>query len=167
MDKSLDFNKILFGNVTEYKQLLTSLLESLKNVTPETYYDMAGSSNKGLSTIVVMDIINTILDSFDVISDKLYTNDLVVHEFPIFIELKNMVECLLVEPIFETDDYINLAIRLSSDFFTLMEVKLLLFEGYTNEVEAPVHIIDEYDKELDKYLERFNECRDEFINLSD
>ncbi len=167
MDESKELNRELFGDVTEYKNIITNLLESLKLVTPETFYDMASSSSKGLSTLVVMDIINTILDSFDIVSDNLYSNNLVVHEFPIFIEIKNMVECLLLEPIYESDDYLNMAIRLTSDFLTLMEVKLLLFDGYFNEVEAPDHIRDEYDKELDNYLERFNECRDEFIEMGE
>ncbi|MCD7782018.1 MAG: hypothetical protein LUG89_04935 [Methanosphaera sp.] len=167
MDKALDFSDKLFGNIAEYNKLITSLLESLKNVTLDTFWEMGSPQQKGLSTIVTMDIINTILDSYDVISERLYGNKLVLHEYPIFIETREMVECLLLDPIYENDDYLNLAIALSTDFFTILEVKLLLFEGYEHELLAPKHVINEYDKELDKYLERFDEYRNKFIEIHD
>ena len=167
MDEALDFSKKLFGNISEYNKLISSLLESLKNVTGDTFWEMGTSQHKGLSTIITMDIINTVLDSYDLIAENLYGNDLVVQEYPIFLEIKEMVECLLLDPIYENDDYLNLAISMSSDFFTLIEIKLLLYQGYEFELEAPDHINDEYDKELHKYLDRFDNYRDEFIEIHD
>lgn len=165
MDKILDFNELFFGNLSEYKQIVISLLESLKNITPTTYWSMDEECQKGLSTIMTMEIINLILDSFDKIADNLYSNDLVTHEFPFFIETKEMIECLLLDPIYESDEYINLAINLFSEFSTLLEVKLLLFDGCTIELEAPDCVLEEYDKEMKKYVEKFDKYRDEFIAI--
>ncbi len=165
MDKVLDFDKKLFGNLTEYKQLIVNLLESLKVITPVTFWDMQSSTNKGLTSIIMTEIIDIVLDSYDKIADNLYSNDLVSHEFPYFIEVKEMVECLLSDHVYDNDDFINLAIALSSDYFTLLEVKLLLYEGYTSIIEVPDHIVDEYSKELDQYIERFDKYRDDFIKL--
>lgn len=165
MDKVLDFNDMFFGDLTEYKKLIISLLESLKIISPTTFWSMDSSSKKGLSTIITMQVIDLILDSFDKIADNLYANDMTTHEFPLFLETKEMVECILLDPIYESEKYLNLAIALSSDFFTLLEMKLLLFEGCRSEYEAPPHVLEEYDKELDNYLERFNKYRDEFIEL--
>ena len=112
-----------------------------------------------------MDIINIILDSLDKVSDNLYSNDIITHEYPFFIEIKEMIECLLFDPIYESDYYLNLAITLFSDFFTLLEVKLLLFDGCSVEIEAPNHVLLVYDKELDEYMARLDKYRDEFMNL--
>ena len=112
-----------------------------------------------------MDIIKIILDSLDKVSDNLYSNDIITHEYPFFIEIKEMIECLLLDPIYESDYYLNLAITLFSDFFTLLEVKLLLFDGCSVEIEAPNHVLLEYDKELDEYMARLDKYRDEFMNL--
>ena len=126
---------------------------------------MDAECQKGLSTTVAMDIINIILDSLDKVSDNLYSNDIITHEYPFFIEIKEMIECLLLDPIYESDYYLNLAITLFSDFFTLLEVKLLLFDGCSVEIEAPNHVLLEYDKELDEYMARLDKYRDEFMNL--
>ena len=120
---------------------------------------------KGLSTTIAMEIINLILDSLDKVSDNLYSNDIITHEYPFFVEIKEMIECLLLDPIYESDTYINLAITLFSDFFTLLEVKLLLFDGCSIEIEAPNEVLEEYDKELDQYLIRLDKYRDEFMDL--
>ena len=88
MDKILDFNNLFFGDITEYKKLIISLFDSLKNVTSATYWSMDTDTPKGLSTVVAMEIINLILDSFDKISDNLYSNDLITHEYPFFVEIK-------------------------------------------------------------------------------
>lgn len=165
MDKILDFNELFFGDITEYKKLITSLFDSLKNVTSATYWSMDIETKKGLSTIVAMEIINIILDSFDKISDNLYANDLITHEFPFFVEIKEMIECLLLDPFYESDEYINLAITLFSDYFTLLEIKLLLFDGCSIELEADDKVLREYDLELDKYMLRLDHYRDEFIAL--
>ncbi|RAP53885.1 MAG: hypothetical protein BZ137_05265 [Methanosphaera sp. rholeuAM130] len=165
MDKILDFNELFFGDLEEYKRLVISLLESLKIVSPTTLWSITEDTPKGLSTIVTMRIMDIILDSMDKISDNLYANTLITHEFPIFIETKEMIEILLTDPIFDSDDYLNFAITLFSDFFTLLEVKLLLFEGCTLEIEAPQHVLDEYDKELDKYFVKFDGYKDYFIKL--
>lgn len=165
MEKILDFNDLFFGDITEYKKLVISLFESLKNITPSSYWSMDTDSEKGLSTIMGMEIINLILDSLDKVSDNLYSNDIITHEFPFFVESKEMIECLLLDPFYESDEYINLAITLFSDFFTLLEVKLLLFDGCSIEIEAPDHVMYEYDKELDKYMKRLDAYRDEFMEL--
>lgn len=165
MDKILDFNELFFGDINEYKKLVSSLLDSLRNITPVTYWSMDEECQKGLSTVMAMEIINLILDSFDTISDNLYSNDLITHEFPFFLETKEMIECLLLDPIYESDDYINLAMTLFTEFFTLLEVKLLLFDGCMIELEAPQEVLDEYDKELNKYFKKFETYKDEFIRL--
>lgn len=165
MDNNLDFNDMLFGNIKEYNKLIISLLESLKNVTPQTFWNMDHSSKSGLSTIISMEIIDLILDSYDKIADNLYSNDLATQEFPFFLETKEMVECLLLDPFYESEEFLTLAINLSSEFFTLLEVKLLLFEGYSLEIEAPQEVLDEYDKELDSFVERFDKYKDQFIQL--
>ncbi|WP_455646035.1 hypothetical protein [Methanosphaera sp.] len=165
MNKILDFNDLLFGDLTEYKKLIISLLESLRIITPITFWSMDSSSKKGLSTIVATEVIDLVLNSFDKIADNLYANDMATQEFPLFLETKEMVECLLMDPIYDSDRYLNLAITLTSEFFTLLEVKLLLFDGYSMEIEAPDHVVQEYDKELDEYLKRFDKYRDEFIEL--
>ncbi len=165
MDKILDFNDLFFGDISEYKKLIISLLDSLKNVTSASYWSMDTECQKGLSTVLGMEIINLILDSFDKISDNLYSNDLITHEFPFFVEIKEMIECLLLDPFYESDDYINLAITLFSDYFTLLEVKLLLFDGCSIEIEAEEKVLREYDLELDKYMLRLDHYRDEFIAL--
>lgn len=165
MDKILDFNELFFGDINEYKKLIMSLLESLKNVTPASYWSMDTECQKGLSTIISMEIINLILESLDKVSDNLYSNDIITHEFPFFVETKEMIECLLFDPIYESEDYLNLAITLFSDFFTLLEIKLLLFDGCSIEIEAPNHVILEYDQELDNYMKRLDNYRDEFINI--
>ncbi len=165
MDKILDFNELFFGDLEEYKKLIIGLLESLKVVSATTLWSITEDTPKGLSTIVTMDIMEIILDSMDKISDNLYTNKLIAHEFPIFVETKEMIEILLTDPIFDSDEYLNFAITLFSDFFTLLEVKLLLFDGCNLEIEAPQHVLDEYDKELDKYFIKFDEHKDYFIKL--
>ena len=165
MSKILDFNELFFGDLTEYKKLIIELLESLRIVSHTTFWSMDASTKKGLSTVVTMEIINIILDSFDAVSDNLYSNTLMAHEFPYFVETKEMVECLLMDPIYESDEFLNLAITLTSDFFTLLEVKLLLFDGCQTEIEAPQNVIEEYDRELDNYFNRFNNYRDEFMEL--
>ena len=66
---------------------------------------------------------------------------------------------------YECDEFINLAITLSSEFFTLLEIKLLLFDGYSMELEAPQEVLDEYDKELNNFIHRFNNYKDEFTKL--
>ena len=165
MEKILDFNDLFFGDITEYKKLVISLFESLKNITPSSYWSMDTDSKKGLSTIMGMEIINLILDSLDKVSDNLYSNDIITHEFPFFVESKEMIECLLLDPFYESEEYINLAIPLFSDFFTLLEVKLLLFDGCSIEIEAPDHVMYEYDKEVDNYMKRLDAYRDEFMAL--
>ncbi len=165
MEKILDFNELFFGDITEYKKLIISLLESLKNVTPASYWSMDTECDKGLSTVLGMEIIDLILDSLDKVSNNLYSNDIITHEYPFFVEIKEMIECLLLDPIYESDTYLNLAITLFSDFFTLLEIKLLLFDGCSVELEAPDHVMLEYDKELDQYLIRLDNYRDEFMNL--
>ena len=165
MEKILDFNELFFGDINEYKKLITSLLESLKDVTSASYWSMDTECQKGLSTVVAMEIINLILDSLDKVSDNLYSNDIITLEFPYFVETKEMIECLLLDPIYESGEYLNLAITLFSDFFTLLEVKLLLFDGCSIEIEAPGHVLKEYDKELEKYVLRFDNYRDEFIEI--
>ena len=165
MEKILDFNELFFGDLSEYKKLTISLLESLKNVTPASYWSMDTEVEKGLSTTIAMEIINLILDSMDKVSDNLYSNDIITHEYPFFVEIKEMIECLLLDPIYESDTYLNLAITLFSDFFTLLEVKLLLFDGCSIEIEAPNEVLEEYDKELDQYMIRLDKYRDEFMEL--
>lgn len=165
MDKILDFNELFFGDITEYKKLGIALMESLRNMTSASFWSMDTEAPKGLSTVVLMDIMDILFGSFDKISDNLYSNDLITHEFPYFIETKEMMECLLLDPLYESDDYLNLAITLFSDFFTLLEIKLLLFDGCELEIEAPQKVLDEYDKEFAKYMERFDKYRDEFIEL--
>ena len=165
MEKILDFNDLFFGDITEYKKLVISLFESLKNITSSSYWSMDTDSKKGLSTIMGMEIINLILDSLDKVSDNLYSNDIITHEFPFFVESKEMIECLLLDPFYESEEYINLAITLFSDFFTLLEVKLLLFDGCSIEIEAPDHVMYEYDKEVDNYIKRLDAYRDEFMAL--
>lgn len=165
MDKILDFNELFFGDLTEYKKLIIALLDSLKNVTAASYWSMDTECKKGLSTVVSMEIINLILDSLDKVSDNLYSNDIITHEYPFFVEIKEMIECLLLDPIYESDKYLNLAITLFSDFFTLLEVKLLLFDGCSIEIEASNQVMLEYDKELDNYMERLDKYRDEFIEI--
>ncbi len=165
MDKILDFNELFFGDLEEYKKLIIGLLESLKVVSATTLWSITEDTPKGLSTIVTMDIMEIILDSLERISENLYTNKLIAHEFPIFVETKEMIEILLTDPIFDSDEYLNFAITLFSDFFTLLEVKLLLFDGCNLEIEAPQHVLDEYDKELDKYFIKFDEHKDYFIKL--
>ena len=167
MDKVLDFNELFFGDLEEYKNLVISLLESLKIVSPTTFWSITEDTPKGLSTIITMDIMAIILDSLDKIADNLYANDLITHEFPIFVETKEMIEILLTDPSFDSEEYINFAINIFSDFFTLLEVKLLLFDGCSIELEAPDHVLEEYDKELDKYIMKFDEYKDEFIQLND
>lgn len=165
MEKILDFNELFFGDLDEYKKLIVSLLESLKVVSPTTLWSITEDTQKGLSTIVTMDIMNLILDSLDMISDNLYSNDLITHEFPIFVETKEMMEVLITDPIFDSEEYLNLAITLFSEFCTLLEVKLLLFDGCDLEIQAPLHVLEEYDKELDKFFIKFEEYKDEFIKL--
>lgn len=165
MDKILDFNDLFFGDISEYKKLIISLLESLKDVTPASYWSMDTECEKGLSTEIAMEIINLILDSLDKVSNNLYSNDIITHEYPFFVEIKEMIECLLLDPIYESDSYLNLAINLFSDFFTLLEIKLLLFDGCSIEIEAPNHVMLEYDKELDSFLTRFDKYKDEFMEL--
>lgn len=165
MDKILDFNELFFGDISEYKKLVIGLLESLKNVTSASYWSMDTECQKGISTLMGMEIINLILDSFDKISDNFYSNNLITHEYPFFVEIKEMIECLLLDPFYESDEYLNLAITLFSDFFTLLEIKLLLFDGCSIEIEAPNHVMFEYDKELDSYMERLDKYRNEFIAL--
>ena len=76
-----------------------------------------------------------------------------------------MIECLLLDPFYESDEYLNLAMTLFSDFFTLLEVKLLLFDGCSIEIEAPYEVLTEYDKELDSYMIRLDKYRDEFMEI--
>ena len=66
---------------------------------------------------------------------------------------------------FDSDEYLNLAITLFSEFCTLLEVKILLFDGCELEIQAPKHVLEEYDKELDSYMERLDKYRNEFIAL--
>lgn len=165
MQRSVDFNETLFGDIKEYNKLITSLLESLKNVTPSTFWNIDQSSSDDLSTMIAVEIIDLILESYEKVADNLYSNILASHEFPIFLETKEMIECLLMDPFYETDEFLNLAINLSSEFFTLLEIKLLLFEGYAVEIEAPQEVLDEYDKELESFIVRFNKYKDQFTKL--
>ena len=165
MEKSLDFNEIFFGDIKEYNRLIISLLESLRNITPITFWNMDQSESDDLSTTIALEIIDLILESYEKVADNLYSNDLAVHEFPIFLETKEMIECLLMDPFYECDEFFNLAITLSSEFFTLLEIKLLLFDGYSMELEAPQEVLDEYDKELNNFIHRFNNYKDEFTKL--
>ena len=59
-----------------------------------------------------------------------------------------------------------MAVNLSSDFFTLLEVKVLLFEG-KGVLSVADDVMDEYINEFTKFIERFNNYRDEFIELYD
>ncbi len=165
MDKVLDFNELFFGNLAEYKKLVISLLESLKNVSAITIWSIDDSNPKGLSTIMTMKIIELILTSLDKVGDNLYANELIAHEFPLFMETKEMIEFLLYDPIYDSEEYLNLAITLFSEFFTLLEVKLLLFDGCTKEMEASDEVYEEYDMEIRKYMKRLDKYRDEFIAL--
>jgi hypothetical protein len=165
MDKILDFNEMFFGDLEEYKKLIVGLLESLKVVSPTTLWAITEDTEKGLSTIVTLDIMNLIMDSLDMVSNNLYSNDLITHEFPIFVETKEMIEILITDPIFDSDEYLNLAITLFSEFCTLLEVKILLFDGCELEIQAPKHVLEEYDKELDSFLIKFEEYKDEFMRL--
>lgn len=167
MEKILDFNELFFGDLEEYKKLIVGLLESLRVVSPTTLWSITEDTQKGLSTLVTLDIMNIILDSLDMISNNLYSNDLITHEYPIFVETKEMIEILITDPIFDSDEYINLAITLFSEFCTLLEVKLLLFDGCEVELQAPQHVLDEYDKEMDKFFIKFEEYKDEFMKLHD
>jgi hypothetical protein len=167
MEKILDFNELFFGDLEEYKKLIVGLLESLRVVSPTTLWSITEDTQKGLSTLVTLDIMNIILDSLDMISNNLYSNDLITHEYPIFVETKEMIEILITDPIFDSDEYINLAITLFSEFCTLLEVKLLLFDGCEVELQAPQHVLDEYDKEMDKFFIKFEEFKDEFMKLHD
>lgn len=165
MDMILDFNDLFFGDLNEYKRLIISLLESLKLVTPTTYWTLDTDSTKGLSAIIIMEILDLIFNSLDKVADNMYSNDMVTQEFPIFLEIKEIIECLLNEPIYESDEYINLAISIFSDFFTLIEAKLLLFDGCSIELEASQEVLDEYDKEFENYIERFERDKSEFLSL--
>jgi len=165
MDKILDFNEMFFGDLEEYKKLIVGLLESLKVVSPTTLWAITEDTEKGLSTIVTLDIMNLIMDSLDMVSNNLYSNDLITHEFPIFVETKEMIEILITDPIFDSDEYLNLVITLFSEFCTLLEVKILLFDGCELEIQAPKHVLEEYDKELDSFLIKFEEYKDEFMRL--
>lgn len=165
MDKILDFNELFFGDLEEYKKLIIGLLESLKVVSPTTLWSITEDTEKGLSTIVTLDIMNLIMESLDMVSNNLYSNDLITHEFPIFVETKEMIEILITDPIFDSDEYLNLAITLFSEFCTLLEVKILLFDGCELEIQAPKHVLEEYDKELDSFLIKFEEYKDEFMRL--
>ncbi len=165
MDKILDFNELFFGDLEEYKKLIVGLLESLKVVSPTTLWSITEDTEKGLSTIVTLDIMNLIMESLDMVSNNLYSNDLITHEFPIFVETKEMIEILITDPIFDSDEYLNLAITLFSEFCTLLEVKILLFDGCELEIQAPKHVLEEYDKELDSFLIKFEEYKDEFMRL--
>lgn len=167
MDRILDFNELFFGDLDEYKNLIISLLESLKNVSMATRWSIEEDTPKGLSTFVTMDIMNIILDSLDKVSDNFYSNDLITHEFPMFVEIKQMIELFITDSMFDSEEYINFAINVFSDFFTLIEVKLLLFDGCAIEIEAPPHVLEEYDKELDKYFIKFDEYKNQFIELHD
>lgn len=167
MNQFLDFNDGLFGNISEYKQIIVNLLESLKSMTPETFWNTQIEGKKGLSAILYMEIIELITDSYRSIADHLYANKMVAYEFPYFIEVKGMVESLLSEDLSLDDSYINLAINLSADFFTLLEVKLLLFGDYDSILTVPDEVMDEYEKELEKYIEQFEKFRDEFIKIYD
>lgn len=165
MEKILDFNELFFGDLEEYKKLIVGLLESLKVVSPTTLWSITEDTQKGLSTIVTLDIMNLIMESMDMVSNNLYSNDLITHEFPIFVETKEMIEILITDPIFDSDEYLNLAITLFSEFCTLLEVKILLFDGCELEIQAPKHVLDEYDKELDSFLIKFEGYKDEFMRL--
>ena len=165
MEKILDFNELFFGDLEEYKKLIVGLLESLKVVSPTTLWSITEDTEKGLSTIVTLDIMNLIMESLDMVSNNLYSNDLITHEFPIFVETKEMIEILITDPIFDSDEYLNLAITLFSEFCTLLEVKILLFDGCELEIQAPKHVLEEYDKELDSFLIKFEEYKDEFMRL--
>lgn len=167
IDKILDFDENFFGNLEEYKNLIISLLETLKHVTPPTLWSIAEESPSGLTTDVTLGIMNIIFDSFDKVSDNLYQNKLIRHEFPLFVETKEMIEYLITDQIYESDEYINLSITLFSEFFTLLEVKLLLFEGYQMEFQAPPEVIDEYDKELAKYMDKLDNYKTQFLELND
>lgn len=165
MDKVLDFNDLFFGDLGEYKKIGISLLESLKNVSAVTLWSMEDTTPKGLSTIMAMKIIELLLNSLDKVGDNLYANDLIAHEFPLFMETKEMIELLLYDPLYDSDEYLNLAITLFSEFFTLLEVKLLLFDGCSTEMEASDEVYEEYDIEIRKYMGRLDKYRDEFIAL--
>lgn len=167
MNQFLDFNDGLFGNISEYKQIIVSLLESLKSMTPETFWNTQIDGKKGLSALLYMEIMDLVIDSYRAIADNLYANKLVAYEFPYFIEVKEMVESLLNEDLSMDDSYLNLAINLSSDFFTLLEVKLLLFSDYDSILTVPDEVMDEYEKELEKYINQFDKYRDEFIKMYD
>ena len=107
MEKSLDFNEIFFGDIKEYNRLIISLLESLRNITPITFWNMDQSESDDLSTTIALEIIDLILESYEKVADNLYSNDLAVHEFPIFLETKEMIECLLMDPFYECDEFID------------------------------------------------------------
>lgn len=114
-----------------------------------------------------MEIIELIIDSYRSIANQLYANKMVAYEYPYFIEVKEMVESLLNEDLSLDDSYINLAINLSADFFTILEVKLLLFGDYDSILTVPDEVMDEYEKELEKYIKQFEKFRDEFIKMYD
>ncbi len=163
--KTLDFNEPFFGDLHEYKDLSINLMNSLKNISyDDTLSEETGSND--LLTDMVLNITDMIMDNMDQISENLYSNDLITHEFPLFLEAKEIIQWVLMDPIHEDNVYLNLAIDVFSEFFTLLEVKLLLFEGCLHEIEASDEIIDEYDKELNNYVERFKKYRNKFIELN-
>lgn len=165
--ENLDFNNKLFGNITDYKKLIISLLEALKSMTPETFWNIKLEGKKGLSSILVMEIIDLILDSYSEIADAMYADKMVAQEFPYFIEIKEMVECILLDNFYEEEEYLNLAIDLSADYFTLLEIKILLIDECTNPIEVPDQVMDEYLAEFSKYIKQFNISRDKFIAIYD
>ena len=165
MDKILDFKELFFGNLSEYKKTMISLFESLRGISATTFWSIDESEAKGMSAILVMSITDLILDSLDEVLENFYSNDLITFEFPYLIESKEMIACLLMSPMYESDDYLNLAITLFSDIFTLLEVKLLLFDGYDMEIEAPDYILEEYSQERDRYVTKFEENRNQFLKL--
>ena len=109
MEKILDFNELFFGDLEEYKKLIVGLLESLKVVSPTTLWSITEDTEKGLSTIVTLDIMNLIIESLDMVSNNLYSNDIIT--------------------------------------------------------QAPKHVLDEYDNELDSFLIKFEGYKDEFMRL--
>lgn len=166
MEQALDFDDGVFGNIHEYNQLITGLFETLKSVTAETFWNMHVDGKKGLSTIIAMEIIDLILDSYSEIAECFYANENIAQEYPYFVEIREMIECLLSDHFYDNERYLNLAVNLSSDFFTLLEVKVLLFEG-KGVLSVADDVMDEYINEFTKFIEKFNNYRDEFIELYD
>ncbi|MDO5851968.1 MAG: hypothetical protein Q4Q23_05730 [Methanobacteriaceae archaeon] len=165
--EKLDFKsqeKPFFGNISLYHKICMDILTTLLSLS-EYNISLIENESKDIVSLMVINLTNNILDSLDFISDNFRANSLIVNEYPLLIEIKQMIDYLLMDPYSAGDKNINLAMDIFSDFFKLIEIKFLLLKDYNYEWQAPNEVINEYDLEIENFVIRLDDYRKRFEEI--